>query len=194
MEEKKNPWNKTNQWDEALDLLKSVIAQTELVEMTKWGGPTYCVNNKNVVGIGGFKSYVGIWFFSGVFLKDEQKVLLSANEGVTKALRQWRFQSIDEIRKNEKLILKYMNEAIENAKAGIELKPEKKGLIASEQLEKAFKEDQTLAEAFEKFSPYKKNEFLEYIDSAKREETKLSRLEKIKPMILSNTGLNDKYR
>ncbi|WP_330443122.1 hypothetical protein [Flavobacterium sp. C4GT6] len=30
--------------------------------------------------------------------------------------------------------------------------------------------------------------------TAKREATKLSRLEKIKPMILKGIGLNDKYR
>jgi uncharacterized protein YdeI (YjbR/CyaY-like superfamily) len=35
---------------------------------------------------------------------------------------------------------------------------------------------------------------MEYINEAKQEKTKLSRLEKIKPMILSNIGLHDKYR
>jgi uncharacterized protein YdeI (YjbR/CyaY-like superfamily) len=51
-----------------------------------------------------------------------------------------------------------------------------------------------LAEAFQKFSPYKQYEFLEYIESAKQEKTKLSRIEKVIPMILGNVGLNDKYR
>jgi uncharacterized protein YdeI (YjbR/CyaY-like superfamily) len=54
--------------------------------------------------------------------------------------------------------------------------------------------DPTLAEAFLKFPPYKQKEFLEYIETAKREETKLSRMAKIKPMILENIGLNDKHR
>jgi uncharacterized protein YdeI (YjbR/CyaY-like superfamily) len=54
--------------------------------------------------------------------------------------------------------------------------------------------DPNLETAFLKFSPYKQKEFLEYIETAKREETKLSRIEKIKPMILDNIGLNDKYR
>jgi uncharacterized protein YdeI (YjbR/CyaY-like superfamily) len=35
---------------------------------------------------------------------------------------------------------------------------------------------------------------MEYINEAKQEKTKANRLEKIKPMILSNIGLNDKYR
>src|SRR5882672_6330040 len=98
--EEKHVWDKTNQWPEELDFLKSLIAKTELVETTKWGGPIFTVNNKNVLGIGGFKSYVGIWFFNGVFMKDEKKVLVNAQEGVTKALRQWGFSSKEEILKN----------------------------------------------------------------------------------------------
>lgn len=191
---KKNPWDKSGLWPEEMDLLRSIIAKTELVEMTKWGGPTYTINNKNVVGIGGFKSYVAVWFWNGVFLKDEKKVLVNANEGVTRALRQWRFTSKSEILENEKLILQYMNEAIANEKAGLAIKPEKKAPIISELLQSALDSDAGLAKAFNAFSPYKQREFLEYIESAKREETKISRMEKIRPMILDNIGLNDKYK
>ncbi len=194
MKEAKNPWNKTNQWEEELNLIISIIAQTELVEMTKWGGSVYTINGKNVVGLGGFKSYLAIWFFNGVFLKDETKVLVNAQEGVTKALRQWRFTSKEDILKNEKLILQYINEAIANEKAGISKKPEKKETIISELLNEEFKKDSHLAKAFDAFSPYKQREFLEYVETAKQEKTKLTRIEKIKPMILEGIGLNDKYR
>jgi uncharacterized protein YdeI (YjbR/CyaY-like superfamily) len=51
-----------------------------------------------------------------------------------------------------------------------------------------------LNDAFAKFSPYKQKEFIELIETAKQEKTKLARLEKIKPMILNHIGLNDKYR
>lgn len=190
----KNPWNKTNQWEEELNLLVSIIAKTELVEMTKWGGSVYTINTKNVVGIGGFKSYLGIWFFNGVFLKDEAKVLVNAQEGVTKALRQWRFQSKEEILQHEKLILQYIQEAIANEKAGISKKPEKKEAIVSALLNEEFKKHLALAKAFEAFSPYKQREFLEYVESAKQEKTKITRIEKIKPLILDGIGLNDKYR
>lgn len=190
----KNPWNKTDQWPEELELIKSIIDKTELEEMTKWGGPVYTINKKNVIGVGGFKSYVAIWFFNGVFLKDEKGFLVNANEGVTKALRQWRFESKAEIVKNEKLILQYINEAIANEKAGLSKKPEKKEAIVSEFLDAEFKADKALAKAFEAFSPYKQREFLEYVETAKQDKTKLARIDKIKPMILEGIGLNDKYR
>jgi uncharacterized protein YdeI (YjbR/CyaY-like superfamily) len=51
-----------------------------------------------------------------------------------------------------------------------------------------------LANAFQQFSLSKQKEFQQYIEEAKREQTKLSRMEKIKPMILQNIGLNDKYK
>lgn len=35
---------------------------------------------------------------------------------------------------------------------------------------------------------------MDYLDDAKREETKINRMEKIKTLILSKTGLNDKYK
>ncbi len=184
--------DKVNNWEEELDLLNAIIAKTELVETTKWGGIVYTINGKNVLGIGGFKNYFTIWFFNGVFLKDEKQLLVNANEGVTKSLRQWRFSSKKDV--DEKLVLAYINEAIENEKAGKVIKPSKKEAIISTLFQKELKANPDLAIAFNKFSPYKQYEFLEYIESAKREETKLSRIEKIKPMILENIGLNDKYR
>ncbi len=184
--------DKVNNWGEELDLLSTIIAKTELIETTKWGGTVYTVNGKNVIGIGGFKNFFTIWFFNGVFLKDEKNILVNANEGVTKSLRQWRFTSKDEI--NEKLILSYIQEAIENEKAGKFNKPAKKETIVSVLFQKELDNNPGLKSAFEQFTQYKQYEFLEYIESAKREETKLSRIEKTIPMILENIGLNDKYR
>jgi len=185
---------KNDQWETELELLKTIIAKTELVETNKWGGCVYVYNNKNVIGVGGFKKFFTLWFFNGAFLKDENKHLINANEGVTKSLRQWRFTSKEEI--NEKEILSYILEAIDNEKLEKVIKPKKTKteVIIPTLLQNELDINSTLKEAFLKFSPYKQKEFIEYIDTAKRDETKLSRIEKIKPMILDNIGLNDKYR
>ena len=185
-------WDKNDSWLEELEFLKSIIVKTELEEATKWGGIVYVLNGKNVLGIGGFKNYFAIWFFNGVLLQDKKKALVNAQEGVTKSLRQWRFSLKEEV--NEAAVLEYINEAIANEKQGENSKPQKKEPIVSELFQKELDTDANLAEAFLKFSPYKQYEFLEYIETAKREETKLSRIEKIKPMIKESIGLNDKYR
>lgn len=190
--ENKGMWKYSGQWEEELLLLKAIIDKTELTEATKWGGPVYVYEKKNVIGLGGFKDYFAIWFFNGVFLKDDKKKLINAQEEVTKSLRQWRFTSKGEI--NEKEILEYILEAIENEKQGKIIKPTKKEAIVSELLNVEMVKNPALKDAFEKFSPYKQYEFLEYIETAKQEKTKLSRIEKVIPMILGNVGLNDKYR
>lgn len=191
MEESKS-WNRNQKWIEEIELLKSIIVKTDLTETTKWGGIVYTWNNKNIIGIGGFKEYFTIWFFNGVFLPDEKNVLINAGEGVTKGLRQWRFTSKAEV--NEKLVLHYINQAIENEKNGLSIKPERKEVKPSDFFTSKLNEDIRLVEKFNAFSPFKQKEFIEYIDSAKQDKTKLDRFEKIKPMLLSSIGLNDKYR
>ncbi len=192
MEGKVNYWNKNHIWEAEIELLKDIISKTELEETTKWGGIVYTFNKRNVVGLGGFKDYFTIWFHNGVFLKDELNLLINAQEGVTKKLRQWRFTSKDEI--NEKIILAYIAEAIENEKQGKISKPQKKESIVSVFFDNELKKNSDLNSAFEKFKPYKQKEFIEYIQSAKQEKTKSSRMEKIRPMIMENIGLNDSYR
>lgn len=190
--EKENKWNKTNQWENEIEQLHAIIRKTPLVETTKWGGPVYSYNNKNVLGIGGFKSYFGIWFYNGVFLKDEKKLLINANEENTKSLRQMRFNSANEI--DEKLILAYIKEAIEIEEKGLAIPKEKKETIIPEILQNELDKNSELKNKFNTFSPYKQREFIEHITSAKQEKTQMARLEKIIPMILEEKGLNDKYR
>lgn len=191
MEDQKT-WNRNQKWLEEIELLKSIIEKTELVETVKWGGIVYTWKNRNIIGIGGFKDYFTIWFFNGVFLSDEKKVLVNAGEGVTKGLRQWRFTSKEEV--NEKLVLHYVNQAIENEKNGLSIKPEKKEIKPSDFFLSQLNQSAELEEKFNSFSPFKQKEFIEFIDSAKQEKTKLDRFEKIKPMLLAGIGLNDKYR
>ena len=190
--EKENKWNKTNQWENELEQLHTIIRKTLLVETTKWGGPVYTYKNKNIVGIGGFKSYFGIWFYNGVFLKDEKKLLINANEENTKSLRQMRFNSVNEI--DEKLILAYIKEAIEIEEKGLAIPKEKKETIIPEILQKEFDKNRELLAKFNTFSPYKQREFIEYITSAKQEKTQMTRLDKVISMIFEGRGLNDKYR
>ena len=190
---RKNAWDSSHLWEEGLDLIKSIINKAPLEETVKWGAPVYTFKGKNVLGVMGFKDYFALWFYKGVFLKDEAGVLVNASaEGTTKSLRQWRFTSKADI--NEKLLLQYINEAIEVEKAGLGIKPERKILAVPELLQKELDTSLSLSEAFSKFSQSRQNEFNEYIGTAKREETALSRIEKIKPMILEGIGLNDKYR
>ena len=185
--------NKKTQWREALELLRAIILKTEVQETIKWGFPVYTINDKNVLGIRAFKSYFGIWFFNGALLNDPQEVLVNAQEGKTKAMRQWRFKHRNDI--DEKMILKYVEEAILNQKEGREIKPDLKHIwtlpIA---LTTALKKDKKLYDAYYSLAVYKQKEYAAYISEAKQTPTKEKRLKKIIPMILAGIGLSDKYR
>jgi uncharacterized protein YdeI (YjbR/CyaY-like superfamily) len=180
------------EWKRELALLREIMNRTEMEETIKWGIPVYTIKGKNVLGIGAFKAYAGIWFYQGVFLKDDNSLLLNAQEGKTKAMRQWRFASFEEM--DTVLIEQYVAEAISNQKAGKEIKPEKKPLIIPDHLAEELSRNISLSEAFDTLSLTLKREYAEYIMEAKRETTKLTRMEKITPMILQQIGLNDKYR
>lgn len=184
--------DKINHWEKELELLEEILNKTELTKTIKWGTPVYTYNGKNIVGFVGFKNHFTLWFYNGVFLSDPYKILVSAQEK-TKALRQWKFNSIDEI--DEKRILEYVNESIKNLEDGKELKPEKfQSVSIPELLKNEFNQDKNLKSAFEQLTPGKQKEYSIFIDEAKQEKTKMSRIEKIKPMILNGIGLNDKYK
>lgn len=185
--------SKKEEWKEALEILRSIILTTEMKETIKWGVPVYTVNDKNVIGLGAFKAYVGIWFYQGVFLEDKAKKLLNAQEGKTKGLRQWRFNTVEDIDKD--LVLHYVKEAIQNQKDGKEIKPVRSKIIKiPKELVMALDANENLKKSFEQLTPFKQREYSEYIATAKREATRVTRIEKIGPMILGGIGLHDKYR
>ena len=184
---------KHQKWQVELETLREILLKADLVEEIKWGAQVYTINGKNVVGLASFKSYVGLWFFQGALLKDKEKVLVNAQEGKTKAMRQLRFNSIAEI--NHLLISKYVAEAIENNKKGRAIKSDKfKAAVLPNELLAILKSAKELKNAFEKLTAYKQKEYAEYIAEAKRDATKKTRLAKIKPMIIAGFGLNDRHR
>jgi uncharacterized protein YdeI (YjbR/CyaY-like superfamily) len=182
-------------FEAALTVLRAIINTTELNEVIKWSAPVYTLNGKNVIGLGAFKNHFGIWFFNGIFLQDKQQLLVNAQEGKTKALRQMRFESIEDI--NRDVVLSYLKEAIENEKQGKKIKPvhsTKKALVIPKELKNLMDSTSALRLAFKKLTPGRQREYCEYIKEAKREATKHSRVEKIAPMIVAGIGLNDKYK
>lgn len=188
-------YNETHHFKSGVAELRKLALDCGLKETYKWSFPTYTFEDKNIIAICKFKANFGVWFFNGVFLKDSKKVLKNAHEGKTKAMRQWKFLSQEEI--DKKGIIVYINEAIENQKKGLELKIAKKSkgkIILPTHLLSEFNKNKVLKDVFYNLTYSKQKEYTEYIDTAKQEKTKQSRLNKILPLILESKGLNDLYR
>lgn len=180
---------------DSLNYLRHLLLKAGLKETIKWNAPVYMIEGKNVIGLGAFKHHYCLWFFNGNLLTDKQNILHNAQEGKTKALRQLRFNDTSDI--SETLLMSYIEEAIINQKNGKEIKPVKttvKDVEIPDELQSVFKEDNTLFKAFKALTPSKQREYCNYISEAKREATKLSRIDKITPMIIENKGLHDKYK
>lgn len=181
------------EWRDEIKALRSVLQATKLIEELKWGAPCYTHNGKNVVGLGAFKSYFGLWFHQGALLKDDQEVLINAQEGRTRALRQWRMTSAKEIK--PAAIKRYIKEAIAHVDEGREIKADRRQPVdVPRELKNAMRRHKGATAAFAKLRKGLQREYAEYISSAKRDETKQKRLQKILPLITAGVGLNDKYR
>ncbi|MEL7496792.1 MAG: DUF1801 domain-containing protein [Planctomycetota bacterium] len=180
-------------WQTEVKRLREIVQSTGLDETLKWSFPCYCLGKKNVLGIGSFKSYFGIWFFDGALMDDPDAVLMNAQEGKTKSMRQWRMGSKKEIK--VRLIGKYIKEAIRVAESGESIQPARNQPIEIHPLLKsALANNAAAKKAFKAMRPGGQREYANYINEAKRDETKLRRIEKILPMIMDGVGLNDKYR
>lgn len=184
---------KKGKWKELLYNLREILLSTGIDEKVKWGMPVYCINNKNIVGIAAFKDFSGLWFFQGDFLSDPSKLLVNAQEGKTKGMRQWKFYSPDE-NLDTQLIKSYILEAIQNEKEGKENEAKPRKIVIPDELAKALNEDVILNMKFKQLSKGKQNDYLEYISEAKRPATRTKRLEKSIELILKGKGLNDKYK
>lgn len=180
-------------WRPLLERLRALLNECEVEETVKWGQPCYTHGGKNVAGIGAFKEFVSVWFFQGALLRDDHGVLVNAQEGKTMAMRQWRFQSVEAI--DEPLLRAYVEEAIENQRQGREIKAKRnKPVEVPDELAMALAEHRDAGARFDALTPGRRREYADYIADAKREETRLKRIEKIMPMILAGHGLNDKYK
>ena len=179
-------------WQEELVHLRALILSTGLDEQIKWLFPCYTFKNKNIVGLASFKEYFGLWFYQGAILQDAHNKLVSAQEGKTQAMRQWRMYDKSEM--DHELIISYINEAIDNEKAGKRVVITKKPLVESPELMEALNQDLSLKAAFDSLTPGRQKDYHEHINSTKRKATKQSRISKSIPIIMQGLGLSDKYK
>lgn len=178
-------------WKKQLQELREIFIELGLEETIKWGAPTYTLKGKNVLGMVGFKAHMAIWIYNAALLKHNVKLL--QNPHGAKAMRQIRFGEGENIPLDK--IRKYVEEAVQLQREGKEIKPEKnKSFEVPDELKKRMKKDQDLEMAFNSLTRGKQREYAEHIAVAKREETRLSRLEKAISLIKEGKGLYDKYK
>ncbi|AZQ43747.1 DUF1801 domain-containing protein [Nonlabens ponticola] len=99
------------QWEQQLTIMREILEDTILVPEIKWGAPCYTLKGKNLIGMVAFKHHCALWFHKGSLLSDPFGVLVNAQPGKTKMLRQMKFQQGEVL--DRALIAKYVQECID---------------------------------------------------------------------------------
>ena len=181
---------KTTTWHDEYEVLRELALATGLDEDLKWGQPCYTLDGKNIFLLHSFKEYIAVFFMKGVVMKDPKSILIQQTPNV-QAGRQIRFKNLEETVKAKKVIKAYMAEAIAVEEAGIEVPMKKAAPVEiPKDIAAAMKKIPGLPSAFKKLTPSCQKEYMLYFDGAKKEETRISRVEKYAEKILSGKRMN----
>lgn len=170
--------------------LRAIIlkAVPDIKEDWKWG-PNYNYNGM-VCGVGGFKKHAVLHFFNGKEMKDARKLF---NFGMENEFsRSIKFNNVSEI--NEKYITDYVKESVAINKAGYKRVKQTKEAAVPDDLYKALRKKPAAVKFFDSLANGYKNEFIELVETAKRQETRDQRIQKVVALCAEGVKLNDKYK
>ena len=181
---------KQTKWQKEYALLREIALSTGLTEDLKWMHPCYTLEDKNVFLLHSFKEYIAVFFHKGVIMKDPKGILIQQTPNV-QAGRQLRFKNLEEIVKAKKVIKAYMLEAIAVEESGVEV-PMKKPVPVElpKDIAAAMKKISGLTPAFKKLTPSAQREYMMFFESAKKEETRIARVEKYADKIIAGKRMN----
>ena len=184
-------FSKPKKWQKEKQEMRAIALDCNLTETFKWGHPCYTLNNDNIVLIHEFKSYCAYLFFKGALIQDEKGLLIQQSENV-QAARQIRFTHVDEIIKLKKVLKAYIFEAIAIEKAGLKVAlKETAAYTIPEEFQQVLDKQKKVHKAFYALTPGRQRAYLLHFAAPKQSKTRVARIEKCLPLILSGLGLND---
>jgi uncharacterized protein YdeI (YjbR/CyaY-like superfamily) len=184
---------KVHLWPTELEVLRGLLLESDLHEESKWGFPCYTLQGKNVLMLGVFNDYCSISFFKGALIENDFGLLVKPGPN-SQAARLIKFTSMDQIVQQESEIKDLIQQAIDIEKAGRIVEFKKNPEPIPEELLGQFNEDPAFESAFLALTPGRQRGYILHIGQAKQAKTRLARIEKYKPMIMSGIGLHDKYQ
>ena len=145
-------------------------AEPRMNEVWKWSFPVY-EKNGVVCSYGAFKQHVGLWFFKGASLKDPKKLFVKEDVSA-KSMRKINFTDVKQV--DDKALVSYIKEAIAVNVKGT--KKEEPKLTIPKDLKQLFEKSNKAKEFFDTLSYTNKKEYVRWIVTAKRHETREARL------------------
>lgn len=179
------------QWREELRELRRILLDCGLKEDFKWRSPCYTYRDANVAIIQTMKGSCVLSFFKGSLLQDAHGILSKPGEH-TQAARILRFKGLEEIRDIEPILKVYIGQAIELEKTGQKVAfADNAEIDFVEELKERLRSDDAFSQAFKALTPGRQRAYNIHFSAALRPATRVARIEKCTPRILSGLGLND---
>lgn len=180
----------TKQWHSGLTELRKLCNSLGLVETVKWGHPCYMHSDRNIAIIGAFRTNFRLSFFNAALLKDPNKVLEKQGPN-TQHPDMMRFTGNSEVKEKSEIIRAYLQEAMTYAEKGIKPPQVNNTLKLPEVLLDVLSADSELSEAFYKLTPGRQKSYVIHLNSAKKIETQLNRIQKFRSKIIEGKGANE---
>jgi uncharacterized protein YdeI (YjbR/CyaY-like superfamily) len=151
-------------------------AEPEIVEDWKWG-PNYSKNGM-VCGIGVFQKHASLAFFQGAHMKDPKRLFIK-EDVPAKNMRRIRFIDPGEV--HEPTIASYIKEAVALNTDGVATSKRTPDIPAD--LNRALARNKRLSGFFGSLSYTHQKEYVRWVESAKKEETRKARIMKSVEML-----------
>ncbi|MCA9213908.1 MAG: YdeI/OmpD-associated family protein [Planctomycetales bacterium] len=143
--------------------------------------------DRNIVIIGALRDDFRLSFFNAALMKDPDGVLEKQGPN-TQHPDMIRFTANNQVAKLKPVIESYLVEAIGYAEAGIKPPKQERDVQLPDELLEALESDPELAESFYGLTPGRQRSYVINLNSAKKAETRVSRIEKFRDKILAGKG------
>jgi uncharacterized protein YdeI (YjbR/CyaY-like superfamily) len=174
-------------WVDGLQRLRRLCLDVGLEESLKWAHPCYAHAGRNVAIIGAFRGDFRLSFFHAALLKDPEGVLERSGPNARHP-DMLRFTRSEDAARLEPVARAYLLEAMAHAAAGVKPPKEARALELPDELIEAMDADPDLAEAFHRLTPGRQTSYVIHLASAKKPETRVARIAKVRDKILAGKG------
>lgn len=164
----------------------------EIEETIKWGMPSFEYKGL-VCSIAAFKAHCAITFHKGNLMKDKHGILSQVGKiGMGQLGKLTYIKDLP----SEKIFISYVKHAVKLNEAGVKQttsSTKSTSIEVPDYFQKALKKNKEALKTFEALSNSHKKEYVAWITEAKKEETRISRMEKAIEMLSEGKSRNHKY-
>ncbi len=167
----------------------------EVEEKWKWSFPNFDYKGAPLTHMAAFKGHCSIGFWKAGLMKNNKQLLTNAaSESAMGHLG--KITALTDL-PADKVLINFIKQGMALNEAGIKVQRSvapKAPPTVPDDLMKAFKKNKSAHSFFLSLSPSKRREFTNWLDAAKRAETRTARIEKTMKLLDANQHLNSKYQ